>query len=452
MYKAVSKPVTTPKPLLSPTHRPGVSETLKQHPRVAKGLGQGECLAQIESLVSSSLLQGSESLCKLLQYLAHHTLHSPTVHLKEYQIATEVFGRPPGFDPQSDASVRVQVGRLRNKLAEYYQSFGINDPILIDVPKGRYTLSFERRSVTPKPEAAAEAVSSSSVLTEHLLIRRSVATALAVVTSIFLAGGILIYFLHPRAAAFPIKSSAADRSTPTALQTFWSPFLRGPDQPFVVYSNAAFVGSPNVGMHYFRPSKDSPEQISQLYTGVGEVMGVLELDQLFRGLGGRFRVKRGGLFTLDDAHNNNLIFVGSPMENLTLGQIPNTREFVFRWQSAGPNRTEEVIVNLHPQAGESAVYPATPQMLPMRLDYSVVALMHGLDRARWTLILAGASTIGTQAAVDYVCDRSSVEDLLRRLNLTTGKELKPFEALLQVKIANDVPLQTQLVALRETHY
>ena len=53
-----------------------------------------ECLGQLERLVSSPSLQGSEALCKLLQYLAHHTLNSPADHLKEYQIGTEVLGRP----------------------------------------------------------------------------------------------------------------------------------------------------------------------------------------------------------------------------------------------------------------------------------------------------------------------------------------------------------------------
>ena len=96
------------------------------------------------------MLQGSESLCKLLQYLAHHTLNSPADHLKEYQIGTEVLGRPADFDPQTDSSVRTQVGRLRAKLVEYYNSTGVHDPILVDIPKGRYSLSFERRLLAPR--------------------------------------------------------------------------------------------------------------------------------------------------------------------------------------------------------------------------------------------------------------------------------------------------------------
>lgn len=106
-------------------------------------------------------------------------------------------------------------------------------------------------------------------------------------------------------------------------------FLHDKDGPFVIYSNAAFVGDPLIGMHYYDPSRDSRDQVSQYYTGVGEVMGAVELDQLFNRFGQQFRLKREGLFALDDARNNDLIFLGSSTENPLLKDIPNTREFVF---------------------------------------------------------------------------------------------------------------------------
>src|SRR2546429_8414740 len=102
-------------------------------------------LGQIDRLVNSQVLHGSESLCKLLRYLAEHALDHPGSSLKEYQIATEVFGRSPNFDPQSDSTIRVQAGRLRLKIAEYYSSAGAEDPIVVELPKGSYALSFHHR-------------------------------------------------------------------------------------------------------------------------------------------------------------------------------------------------------------------------------------------------------------------------------------------------------------------
>src|SRR5271166_4034874 len=105
-----------------------------------------QCFQQVEKLTKSHILHGSESLCKLLHYLAEDSLDHPGVALKEYQIATEVLGRPPGFDPQSDSTVRVQAGRLRVKLAEYYAHEGPDDPIVVEVPKGSYALTFHVRT------------------------------------------------------------------------------------------------------------------------------------------------------------------------------------------------------------------------------------------------------------------------------------------------------------------
>src|SRR3981081_2772018 len=115
--------------------------------------GREQCFQQVDKLINSHSLRGSESLCKLLRYLAEHSLDHPGVALKEYQIATEVLGRPPGFDPQSDSTVRVQAGRLRIKLGEYYAHEGLDDPILVEVPKGSYALTFQLR--TPLASSAA---------------------------------------------------------------------------------------------------------------------------------------------------------------------------------------------------------------------------------------------------------------------------------------------------------
>jgi hypothetical protein len=109
--------------------------------------GREQCFQQIEKLTNSHIFHSAESICRLLRYLAEHSLEHPGVALKEYQIGTEVLGRTTRFDPQSDATVRVQAGRLRMKLAEYYAHEGIDDPIVVELPKGSYTLTFHARAL-----------------------------------------------------------------------------------------------------------------------------------------------------------------------------------------------------------------------------------------------------------------------------------------------------------------
>jgi len=405
--------------------------------------GREQCFQQIDKLINSHSLRGSESLCKLLRYLAEHSLDHPGVAIKEYQIATEVLGRSGGFDPQSDSTVRVQAGRLRVKLEEYYSREGPDDPVVVELPKGSYALTFHVRTpsaalaeVPPRADRRSGAPSSTR------------GWAVAVVTlSVLLAAALLTcaLLLAGRGRA----QNGTKESAPAVYQVFWNRFVTGPQPPWVIFSNANFVGRPQTNMRYFNPSTDSREVILDHYTGVGEVLAIHELDRVFGLLNRQLRVKRGALFSLDDVRNNDLIFIGSPAENLTLLEIPGTHEFVFRRVNTGPRKGDMEVVNVHPAAGESQVFMASPSSQSVSEDYAIVGLKPGLDPAHSMLILAGTTTVGTQAAAEYVCREDSLTELLRRLGVSKAGEIKPFEALLHVKVTHGVPVITDIVAVRQ---
>jgi hypothetical protein len=64
------------------------------------------------------------------------------------------------------------------------------------------------------------------------------------------------------------------------------------------------------------------------------------------------------------------------------------------------------------------------------------------------MILAGTTTFGTQGAVEFVCRQESVEKLMHEIPGSSAGAIKPFEALVRVKIARGVPVGTELVAVR----
>jgi hypothetical protein len=407
-------------------------------------------IGQIEKLLSSHTLHGSESLCKLLRYLANHSLEHPGSSPKEYQIATEVFGRQQDFDPHLDSMVRVQAGRLRAKLAEYYASEGTDDSILVEMPKGNYLLAFHHRSPSGGREHAAPSHDSAEVVPLNGQTS-SRWFAAVLVLSVLLAAVLAVgtdRFLTRKTAEARLTSDSPD--VPMAFHIFWRGFLTGPQEPWVIFSNAAFVGRPYTGMRYYNRANDSGAAILDHYTGVGEVLAVHALDNVFARLHQQIRVKRGSLFSLDDAKNDDLIFIGSPSENLTLLEIPNTREFAFKQITSGPRMGTMEIINLQPESGEQKEFLPSPPDEVLTEDYSVVALKRGLNPAHSVLILAGATTIGTQAAVEYVCQQNSLEELLLRLSVSNSGELKPFEAVIRVKVARGVPVESELVALRKS--
>lgn len=400
---------------------------------------------QIEKLLASHALHGSESLCKLLRYLSDHALEHPGASPKEYQIATEVFGRPSDFDPHLDSTVRVQAGRLRAKLAEYYASEGADDQIYIDFPRGTYALAFHERPAgagrnhgAALHESSADAPAPRKWFAAVILLSVVLSAVVAVATD---------RFLSRRTAEARIGTDNV--ITPTVLRVFWKGFLTSSQEPWIIFSNAPFVGRPDSGMRYYNSARDGQAHTLDHYTGVGEVLAVHALDNIFAKLQQPIRVKRGSLFSLDDAKNNDLIFIGSPSENLTLLEIPSTKEFIFRKISSGSHTGEVEIINVHPESGEPRSYLATPSDETLAEDYAVVALVKGLNPSRSELILAGTTTIGTQAAVEYVCQPDSLEQLLLRLSVSNSGELRPFEAVIHVKVTRGVPVGSELVALRK---
>ena len=401
-------------------------------------------LRQIDRLVGSSILHGSESLCKLLRYLAEHAIDQPGGVIKEYQIATEVFGRPPDFDPRVDSTVRVQTGRLRSKLAEYYAGAGADDHWIVEIPKGAYAITFHPR-VQPAAEPAPAAESATPAVMPQTPDRRGWVLAVVVLSTLLVVfGAALVILLLSRPPAQP--AAVASQQPPSGpLADFWQGFTDTQEEPWVVFSNAEFSGRPETGMHYFNASVDDPNQIMDHYTGFGEVLGIHELDRVFSSLHHALRVKRGRLLSLDDAKNNDLIFVGSPSENLSLREIPTTQDFVFRRVEDGPRKGDLSIRNLRQRPGEEKVYLSTPR-LPITEDYAVVGLMPGLNPSRLVMVLAGLTTIGTQGAVEFVCRANTVQELLKRVNRTGSGQVAPFEAVLRVKVTHGVPVQTELVA------
>jgi|SRR5271166_3155795 len=400
-------------------------------------------LRQVERLISSDLLHGSESLCKLLRYLAEQAIGHPGAGVKEYQIATEVFKRPSNFDPRMDSTVRVQTGRLRSKLAEYYAHAGEEDQWVIDIPKGSYALTFHPRPVVvaiAEPPAAtlvAEPVHGKARDAKPWIV------AVAILSCLLAVCLLAVIVLSNRAAVRITPSTPA----PPDLAAFWSRFIENPEEPLVVYSNAEFAGRPETGMHYFNPQTDKGLPIMDHYTGVGEVLAIHELDRVFALLHHGLLVKRGRLLSMDDAKNNDLIFVGSPSENLSLREIPTTQDFVFKRLEQGPRKGDLAIFNSRPAAGEPGYFLSSAQ-LPLTEDYAVVGLMPGLNPARWALVLAGLTTFGTHAAVEFVCRSNTVQELLKRTKGVSTTAVMPFEAVLHVKISGGVPVHSELVALR----
>ena len=95
-------------------------------------------LAQLDRILAGRTFAAAARLQELLKYLVTETVSGRGARLNQASIAIDVLGRDEKFDPAVDSVVRVEAGRLRAKLRDYYDEEGRNDPVRIELPKGAY--------------------------------------------------------------------------------------------------------------------------------------------------------------------------------------------------------------------------------------------------------------------------------------------------------------------------
>jgi TolB-like protein len=177
---------------------------------------------QLDRVLASETFAGSARLSRFLRYVVERTLAGEGDRLKEYAVGVDVFDRDDGYDPRLDSLVRVEAGRLRTKLSEYYGAAGAADPVIIRMPRGSYAPVFDERETVPPVAAGAAAAATrpSRVLFDR---RRVVA---GVVAAAIVLGGIaawrLVLLRRNRGPARPVviavlpfahySTSAADQA------------------------------------------------------------------------------------------------------------------------------------------------------------------------------------------------------------------------------------------------
>jgi len=429
-----------------------------------------EKLEQLEKVLQCRALQGSESLRAFLRFVGQKAIDNQDHDLKEYTIATEVFGRNSDYNSRIDSVVRVQASRLRTKLQEYYATEGKGDKIIIDLPKGHYSPVFSHlqdangsaHTADLEPEVAAP------VAAPHRSSRWQLKAAVIGSTLLALILGWLA--INYRSEALRLKGSLAKEAAASAERQaafpLWGDLLQSPEPFLVVFSNTLFQGTAEEGMKLLK-SLDSPGSslgspaipqelnaaekkgpVIEHYTGTGEVMGVYFLGDFFTRVKHPFRVKRSLLLTWDDLKTENLVVLGSPAENLFLRDLPQKQDFLFRPMKDEKQKNTFGLINTKPKEGEQPTYIAKqdgPSRSQISEDYAVVSLLQGLDQKTRLLILAGITTLGTQAAAEYVSRPEYVKDLITHLN-TAPPGAPPklptyYQVLVKVKVNGGVPVQ-----------
>lgn len=413
---------------------------------------------QIERILNSEPLRSSEGLRRLLRFLADKAVDGSADQLKEYTIGIDAFGKSATYDPRHDSTVRIQVGRLRQKLAEYYQGEGKDDPVVVELPKGHYKLSFQFRTpgepVSGSAGEAHESAEPRGAKTGNA--RRWLVPAL--VACLIAAGAWAVYATIRLRTEYRTDALLRAEWTPE-VAAIWGPFVDSPRPLVVSISAPMFVAIPGIGV--FRDEKvnhreDIPK--SESLAAISKALGAKADQTVYYGtLGGAtssfilgkvlaprkadVALVSGKDLTWRQVSENNVVFIGSPrFFEQKLSSMPVKTDFYVE-PGVG-------IRNVNRRPNEPEIFK-DDRTFDTGTTWSLVSRIPGPQGNTDVMSFTGTVGAGIAAAVSSFTEPATAREMVAKLRKASGEMPRYYQMLLKVRFQDGVPLETSCVLHHE---
>jgi hypothetical protein len=370
--------------------------------------------AQVRRILQSKAFRTSEVHRNLLTYLSEKSLSGDADSLKEYTVGLDVFQKPDSYDPRQESVVRMHMARLRQKLGEYYRTEGLEDPVIVDLPKGAFKVTFEPRPIVIEPELQPESATSSPV-----------ASPASKRTFVLLAG--LLIAAIACATYFGVRLSQTQRKESLALPTTWTPELRelwapllSPDRPLVVCL--------------------ATQEASNL-TGLSTANGAFLLGQFLADRKQNVYLTGSDELSMPEISMGNVVFLGPMTASRQLKALPVHEELTLEANG---------IRNLHPAKGEAAFF-SDPHGKAGDIQESYALITHapGVNAKGDVLYLSGNHISSVTAGVEAFTDPVLARKMVTGMRKPDGKLPRYYQVVLKVRSMDDTPLEIEFVLSKE---
>ena len=417
---------------------------------------QEAVLEELERILKSEALRHSQQHRSLLSYMVHKSIEQRAEELKEYIVGIDALGKPESYNPRRDATVRIQVGRLRARLTEYYLSEGAQDPIVFDVPKGGFKVLFVKRNEALGAGDSTEL----SLAGASKPWRFGFVPWFCMVFSLALAVAFALMAHSATVRAERITRLSTSLWTPE-LKALWAGFLDDKRPLTLSLGTPLFVNVDGVMVrdatwNIWTPGKVPPkiERIGQVlkvtaiqpnyeYNGFGETAGAFWVSRFLVSQGLDLTFRRSNDLTLDDFKERNMILLGSPKSISYLkyvGDLHTKLDFEVE---------ERRIINHEPANGEAPYYARTDgKREGTYYGYALVTRLPGVDSSGNVMMLGSPDTEGTLAACQYITSPNGAKELVNLLAPRSRPLPDAYQALLKVAFRAGVPLTVKCIAYR----
>jgi hypothetical protein len=393
---------------------------------------------------------------------------------------------------------------VREKLALYYQKEGVDDELRIEIPVGSYEPVFIRTAHALPPALHMDMATPSSAEAEiekqppaapagassggppgglgaepaayegkpRAIGKRMLAGMQIVIAALSVAVIVLLLIVLGERGKVESLALAVAKSR-DAYGAVWDPFLKSPEPTLLILSNPtvhrAVTGADpdpatsgaisltaeqattltNASGGRLPLKLDKPLQLIpafNMYTGIGEAIGVYRLSSLLQATGEQTLLKQSRSIGSEDLRDHDVILLGSVYSNQWSKPLSIKENFVYS--------TRATIENLAPAQGEQSEYKAVFDDRAGTLieDYALITVTPGVTGERTVMVLAGIYSEGTEAAADFVTNASYLNELNQRLRQLRGQSAtapRYYQALLKVRVENSFPTKVSLLTVRE---
>lgn len=433
-----------------------------QTPSLDERIGTEESWTLLERVASSAQLKRATRLKELLFYVGHRSLKEGCDQIHEQEIGAKVFGRENSYDTSIDNIVRTNVSDLRKRIEAYFNTEGIHESVIMEIPRGSYIPVFRNRQVEPQIVAessingVAAAVEPSSDPVEFPRAperRRWMVAAMIAEGAIALlfAAGCLALWMENRAVN---RSFYAWESKP-AVAAFWNDFLGASPDTDVVMPDTSFAMLQSISGKTFSFN----EYLSRNYTSALQDPGLSPDTRVALGLIAARNLGTPSGFKLTQRilaldplgkrihsyysrdympallKRDNVILIGARIANPWDELFESRMNFAAKTENSVTS-----IVNRAPASGEQQVYARTDSV-----GYCSVAFLPNPSSSGGVLLIEGTSAEATEAAGDFLLSEDQLSNFRNMLHVT---RFPYFEVLLKISAVRGTPLTVTVQAYR----
>jgi hypothetical protein len=406
----------------------------------------------IERILLTDPFKKSTRLPGLLSYLAERSIRGNLNELTEQRIGTTLFGKPADYSPVEDSAVRVHVRQLRLRLHEYFDSEGRIETLIVDIPKGSYSLVFHSRLREPASLIENPVLAPVAGPKKMRMWMRQAFPWLAMTAALICALG--WYQAHTtmqesRRVPWPLNAIVQDDQQTTVV-------LGDSKMMLGISSGKEISLQEFLNRDYLKNliTPGMPENEARLInyisasrlTSYANVFVATTLVRLAGPHSGQLVIRGASDLDPREIEHGNYIFIGSSASNPWVSLFESKLNFEILEASVGGRA---YFRNKKPRPGEQAVFQGLDYTGSAGEDFATISFLPNSKGPGSVLILQGLMQEGTEAAGLLLADPGDRAKLEQAIGVSEDPR-KPtyFEALIRTRSVAGAPVSVDIVSTR----